>query len=269
VIALAAFLRRAWLESTNALVPTAITLFSFALGLVSQLFLGRLVDAAPNDALGDYTGRYAAFLLLGLSLLDLQNTVVAGLSRRVRDAQLTGSLEALLVTPTPPALLLAGLALPDVLASLARVAIYLAVGVAWFGIDLSAVNAAGALLALALALAGFVALALFGAAITMFVRRQDPLQVLVAAASAVAGGVFYPRGVLPRLLAFAGDALPITPALDALRGAVLHGRGPSDADMARPLAQLAILVALLLPAAALLFGAALRRARVDGSLTTY
>lgn len=267
MIALAAFLRRAWLESTTALIPATVTLFSFALGLVSQLFLSRLVDAAPNEALGDYAGHYAAFLLLGLVLLDLQNAIVGGLSHRIRDAQLTGSLETLLVTPTPPALLLTGLALPDLLGSLARVVLYLAAGAAFFGLDLRAASAAGVLVVLALALAGFVALALLGAALTMFLRRQDPLNLLVAAASAVAGGVFYPRSVLPPLLRLAGDALPLTPALDALRAAVLHGRGPTE--LGRPLAHLALLVAVLLPASVFLFARALGRARVDGSLTTY
>jgi len=262
-----AFLRRAWLESASELVPSAVQLASFSLGLISQAFLGRLVDASPNSKLGTYAGHYTTFLILGVALLDLQNAVVSGLARRIREAQLTGSLEGLLVTPAPTPLVLLGLALPDVLLSFLRLALYALAGWLWFGLRVDQVNPLGVALVLALALVAFSSLALIGAALTMTLRRSDPLNVLLAATAAIAGGVLYPRSILPRALELAGSALPIAPALDALRAATLRGAGPTE--LGAPLAHLAIACAVLAPLGAWLFARSLLRARVEGSLTAH
>jgi ABC-2 type transport system permease protein len=263
----AAFLRRSLYESTSQLTPTVLQLASIAMGLLSQAFLGRMVDAAPNPALGAFTGHYAAFLLLGICLLDLQGAVVGGLSRQIRDGQLFGWLEALLVTPAPTPLVLLGLVLPDVLGSFARLMVYAIVGRFLFGLDFGAADPLGTAVMLAASLAAFAAFALIGAAITMTVRRADPLNLLLASAGAVAGGVFYPRGMLPGWLEPIGAWLPIAPALDGLRAAVVHGAGP--AELAVPLGRLLALVAVVGPLGAWLFTRSLARARRDGSLTAY
>lgn len=261
----AAFLRRFVIESTNQLTPTVLQLAAIAMGLLSQAFLGRLVDAAPNPQLGAFTGHYSAFLLLGLCLLDLQSAIVGGLARQIRDAQVFGWLEALLVTPAPTPLVLFGLVLPDVLGSFARLIVYAIVGRMLFGLDFGATHTLGAAVMLAASVCAFAAFALLGAAITMTLRRADPLQLLLASAAVVAGGVFYPRGILPAWLEAIGAWLPIAPALDGLRAAIVHGAGP--AELGVPLGRLLALVAVVGPLGGWLFTRSLARARRDGSLT--
>ncbi len=119
-------LRRRLAEETVRWTPLALSAVAFAGGLMAQAYLGRLVDAGSNQLLGGYDGHYAAFLLLGVMLLDLQTTLASGLSSRIREAQLSGSLETLLATPTPTGLLLFGMILPDVLWALGRVTLYAA-----------------------------------------------------------------------------------------------------------------------------------------------
>lgn len=264
---LAAFLRRSFLEQTVHWTPAVLQLIGFAVGLLSQAYLGRLVDAAPNGELGAYAGHYAAYLLFGMAILDLQNAVVSSLSWRIRDAQVSGSLESLLATPTPTSLVLAAMALPEVLWSFARLGLYAVMGVLLFGVDFSVANLAGAALILLVAMFGFAAVALVGAALTMALRRANPLNLLVASTSMIAGGVLYPRGILPHPLALLGELLPITPALDGLRGAMVHGLGP--AQLGRPLLHLAVFAILGCPLGAWLFARLLRAARRDGSLTSY
>jgi ABC-2 type transport system permease protein len=262
---LGAFLRRSLFESTRELTPLALQLASIGMGLLSQAYLGKLVDSAPNPQLGSYSGHFAAYLLLGIALLDLQLATVGGLARKIRDAQHLGWLETMLVTPAPAWLLLVGLALPDVLGSLLRMVIYAAAGALIFGLDLGAVSVAGVLVTLGAALAAFAAFALVGAALAMMLRRADPLQLFLSAAALIAGGVFYPRGVLPAWMQSVGAWVPIAPALDALRAAVVHGRGP--AELGQPLLRLAIIVAVVGVIGALVLRRALVRARDEGSLT--
>jgi ABC-2 type transport system permease protein len=266
---LAASLRRSLLEATSELTPVALQLVSLFFGLLSQAFLGHLVDAGYNGALGAYEGHYATFLLLGMALLDLQNSVVGGLSRSIREAQLYGSLETLLTTPTPLPLLLFSLALPDLVQALGRLLLFALAGVVMFGLKLSAVNVLGVVVVLLASITGFAALTLVGAALTMILRRADPLKLLIAAASLIAGGVFYPRSILPHWLGWLGSILPIAPALDALRAACVYDAGPLEPTVYRPLIRLGAFVLTVGPLGAWLFARTLSRARHEGSLTTH
>jgi ABC-type polysaccharide/polyol phosphate export permease len=260
-----AFLRRARLEAASQLTPFFIQLAAIGMGLLSQGYLGRLVDSADNPVLGEYSGHFAGYLICGIALLDLQNALVGGLGRKIRESQLFGWLEVMLATPTPPSLLLSGLVLPDLFGSLLRLMLYAVAGVLLFGLDASAVNVPGVLVMLAGAALAFAAFALVGAAVTMTLRRADPLGLLLAAAAMIAGGVFYPRGILPGWLQAIGSWVPIAPALDGLRAAVVQGRGPLE--LGEPLLRLGAITLVVGLIGALWFARALARARVDGSLT--
>jgi ABC-type polysaccharide/polyol phosphate export permease len=130
-----------------------------------------------------------------------------------------------------------------------------------------AASFAGAGVVLLVAMAGFATLSLAGGALTMILRRANPLNLVIASTSLIAGGVLYPRGILPHPLRWAGALLPITPALDGLRAAIVHGQGPLQ--LGGPLLRLAAFALLGGPLAAWLFTRSLARARQDGSLTSY
>ncbi len=266
-VVLAASLRRSLVEEASEITPNLLYVISLGVGILSQAFFARLVDAAPNAMLGAYQGHFAAFLLLGVSLLDVQNATVGGLSRAIREAQLSGSLESLLATPTPTGLVLMALMLPASVAALARMVVYAIVGRFLFGLSFANVSPLGVLAVLVAAFASFAAFTLVGAALTMILRRSDPISRLIAAMSIVAGGVFYPSSVLPKWLSVAGSFLPIAPALEGLRAAVMHGAGPLALE--GPLARLLAVVVVVGPVGAWLFGRMIARARVDGSMTAW
>src|SRR4051812_11791998 len=87
---------------------------------------------------------------------------------------------------------------------------------------------------------------------------------LAAAGIGLIGGVYFPIAVLPGGLKFLASILPFTWALDLLRSALLNG----EAHVGRLMALLAF-DALALPAALVLFRAALQRARRTGTLAGY
>jgi ABC-2 type transport system permease protein len=234
-------------EEASELTPNVLYVISLGVGILSQAFFARLVDAAPNAMLGAYQGHFAAFLLLGVCLLDMQNATVGGLSKAIREAQVTGSLESLMATPTPTGLVLMALMLPASVAALARMVVYGIVGKFLFGLTFASVNVLGV--------------------VVMILRRADPVSRLIAAMSIVAGGVFYPSTVLPKWMAMAGSFLPIAPALQGLRAAVMRDAGPLALE--GPLAKLGAVVVVVGPIGAWLFGRMIARARVDGSMTAW
>ena len=73
--------------------------------------------------------------------------------------------------------------------------------------------------------------------------------------------------MLPAWLREVGRLLPLTHALAVLRGALLVGAGPGE--LRQSLLALLVFAGLLAPVGAGMFAYALRRARIDGSLSHY
>ena len=263
----AAFLRRDFLESASYRLAFALRFFGFAVGLLTVFFTARFINLARNPLLAPYGGDYFAFSLVGLILMDFQYVAVGAFSRRIREAQTQGTLEAILATPAPLPAVLAAAPLYDFAAAALRAVLYLGVGSLVFGIHLQHANLLAAAVTGVLALVAFVSLGLCAGAFTLLVRRGDPINLFLGGVSMLVGGVWYPSQALPGWLARVGDLLPISHALEATRRSLLVGAGLGD--LARPLCALAILCVVFVPLGLGLFRIALRRAREDGSLTHY
>lgn len=260
-----AFLRKAVLEGASYPWAQLMRAGGFCAGLVSLGFLARFVDLVPHAELAGQGG-YIGFLLVGMLMADVQRTAMGTLPRVLREAQLQGTLEALLATPTPSGLVVVGLVVPALAALALRAALYL-LAAHWMGVSFAQAQVGVAALALALSLAASLSLGLLGGAFTLVLRRGEPLALLIDGLSTVVGGVVYPRSILPAWLAAAGAALPLTPALDAMRAALFAG--PRASAMFSSLGRLGLFLAVAAPLAVALFLWALRRARRDGSLSSY
>jgi len=240
---------------------------AFALTVLALAFLSRLIGAATNPHLAAYGGDYLTFAVVGLVVMDLQQVGVANLSQRVRMAQLLGVLEAEMATPTPTWILLAVGPVYEYGVAIVRSGLYLLLAILVLGVEFHHVNPLTLALAAPLVMGAFVGLGLLSAATTMLVRRTNPVAVLLASASMLLSGVAYPVSVLPAWLRAAGRLLPLTHALELVRGGLLRGAGP--AELATSMSALALFAGVLCPVGAALLVYALRRARIDGSLTHF
>jgi ABC-2 type transport system permease protein len=135
------------------------------------------------------------------------------------------------------------------------------------GLDLGRANWLTVALAVPLVIAAFSGLGLLAAGTTMLVRRLNPVAMVIGSLSLFLSGVLYPVTVLPEWLRAVGRLLPLTHTLAVLRGALLVGAGP--AALADSFVALIIFAGALAPIGAAVFAFALRRARIDGSLSHY
>jgi ABC-2 type transport system permease protein len=261
-----AFLRRGALEAMSYRAAFLLYAAGMALSMLSFYFLSRFVGVGRSPALGAYGGDYLAFGLVGVIGMDFLHTAAGACARRVREAQMAGTFEPMLATPTKESWVLLCLPAYEYVSSLLRACLWLGAGVVVFGarVDLDPIGLTAALL---LSLLAFGSLGLLAAAATMVLRKTDPISMFLGGLSLVFSGVFYPLAALPAWARPVSALLPATHALDALRGALLRGAGPSL--LLRPLGWLALFSAVVGPAAVLAFLWALRRARTDGSLGQY
>ncbi len=262
-----AFVRRELSAMGGYRGAMVIRLFGFALAIGSILFLSRFIGASANPHLAAYRGNYLGFVVIGLLAAEFQQVGVSVLAQRIRMAQMMGTLEAEVATPAPPWMVLGAPPVYEFAISSLRSAGYLIGAKLLLGLDLSQVNWVSLLLGVPLIVAAFSGLGLLAAATTMLVRRLNPVSLIIGSLSFFLSGVMYPVTVLPVWLRQAGTLLPLTHALAVLRGALLAGAPP--AGLRSSLFALVLFAGLLAPLGVGLFAYALRRARIDGSLSHY
>jgi ABC-2 type transport system permease protein len=264
---LMAFVRRELVAATGYRAAFVTRVFAFAFTVVGLYFFARFIGAAANPHLAPYGGNYLGFAAIGFLAAELQQVGVNDLARRIRMAQMMGTLEAELATPAPPWMVLGATPIYAFGASALRSIIYLWGATLLVGLALPQANLVTVILGVPLVLASFVGLGLLTAGSTMLVRRTNPVAVLLGSMSVFVSGVIYPVTVLPHWLQTVGHFLPLTHALIVLRGGFLAG---ASLSMVRSsLVALAMFAIVLIPIGVATFGYALRRARVDGSLTHY
>lgn len=264
---LAAFARREGAMVSGYRIAFILRGFSFGLSILALAFLSRLVGAAANPHLAEYGGDYLSFAVIGVVVMDLQQVGVSHLSQRVRNAQILGTFEAELATPVPVWIVLGVAPAYELCLALGRAGLYFLIAILVFGVAFPRVSFLSLALAAPLVLGAFGGIGLLSAATTMLVRRGNPVAALLAGTSFLLSGVGYPISVLPPALRAVGRLLPLTHALELVRGALLRGARP--AELAGSIAALALFAGVLIPAGVALFVFALRRARIDGSLTHY
>jgi ABC-2 type transport system permease protein len=262
----AAFLRRDFLLARSYRLQFILQLGGIFLTLLSFLFLARLVPAG-QASLRPYGGDYFTFVLIGTGVASFFITGLTSFSDTLGREQTTGTLEALLVTPNDSRLLLAGGALWPFCFSAAQLLIYVGAGVVFFGARMAPANLLLVAALLLVSLLAFSALGLLAAAVLVQTKRGVLLVGMFGASFAMLGGVLYPISVLPGWLRLIAGALPMSYGLDGVRRSLLAS--PDLARIAADAGALILFAAVLLPAALLLFGWSVDRARREGTLGHY
>lgn len=237
----------------------------FSVGLF--YFIAQLLGEAATPHLQPYGGDYFAFVLIGIAFAGYFGVGLSSFSSSLRQAQTTGTLEAMLTTPTSLSTIILSSSLWSYLLTTFRVLVYLLIGTIFLGVELGSSNYPGALIILILTMITFSSLGILAASFIMVLKRGDPVTWLFNASSSFLGGVYYPVTIFPGWLQLLAYLLPVTYALRAMRLALLQGA--SFQQLSTDIVILALFSVVLLPASLLAFRFAVRRAKVDGSLSHF
>lgn len=242
------------------------SLFGSLTTLLSSGFLSRLVpDSQPE--LDKFGSDYFTFVLIGTASLSFFTLALGTFSGSLDTEQRQGTLEALLVSPRDPRLLLVcGSLWPFIFATVQTV-VYLGLGVVLFSADLPPNRLVLAGVMTLLTVGVFGALGLAAASVVIITKRAGPLLTLTAAVFALFGGVLYPIEVLPSGLQFIARLMPMAYGLEGVRLSLVD-----DLDTGRIAIDALVLIgsmAVLVPAALAIFKWGVDRARRNGSLSQY
>lgn len=262
-----AFLRRDFLTMASYRFTLLLQLVEILLIATIAFFLARFLRQQGLETVTPFARDYFSFLILGLAFFDYLGTALGSFSHTLREGQLTGTLETLLVTPTSLETVVLGSSLYAFLSTTARVAVYLLAGVALFGLPLSEANWGATLVLVLLSVAAFSSLGILSACCILLFKKGNPFTWVLVSASGLVGGVFFPVASLPEWMQTLAHLLPITYCLEGVRRALLVGDGL--AELWPQTVALLLFAGVGLPLALALFRWSVRRAKITGTLAQY
>lgn len=259
----AAIIRRDYLVTRSYRLAFVLDLFYGVINLVVFYFISlTFADATTADLAG--APSYFAFVAVGIALTIVIGAASSGLASRIREEQLTGTLEALLAQPLTTTEVALGLAGFPFLFAIVRAAFYILIAAGLLGLDLSGADWIGFLVVLALSGLALSALGVLFGAVVLVVKRGEVLAGMVTFGMGMLSGAFFPISVLPSWVEPLGAVIPTRFAFDGLRAAIFRGGGWGDDALA-----LVAFAMLALPIGVLVFREALVHARRTGSLAQY
>jgi len=258
------FFRRDLLIAVSYRLSFVLQIGGIFISTVMFYFLSKLVGPGVSGQLQPYGGDYFAFVLIGVAFADYLTVSMSSFTSQIRSAQVMGTLEALLVTPTPVSRILLFSSLYEFTFTTLHILVYLLFGAVLFGLKFQLGSLAALLLVMALTILAFMGLGLISAAFIIAFKQGNPLTMIIGTASGLLGGVLYPTTVLPQWLKPVAALLPITHSLEAIRQLLL--KGASLADVYPSILALGAFVLVLFPAGLAAFGYALSYAKREGSL---
>ncbi|MGH7821886.1 MAG: ABC transporter permease [Candidatus Binatia bacterium] len=229
-------------------------------------FLARVVDPAASPFLERYGSGYFAFALTGIALSNYLSLSLHGFGEQIRQGQVSGTLEALFLTPARSWEIVAWGSLWSFAYQSLKIAIYLAVGVA-FGLSLESANWPAAVVVLLLSIFALAPFGILAAAFILVWKKGDPISYFFTSLSTLLAGVYYPVEVLPEWLQGLARLLPLTHAVEGFRASVL--RGAALPALAPQLLALGAFAIVLIPPAFLAFSRAAIWAKRAGGLGQY
>jgi len=261
-----ALIRSNWLAASSYKLSFIFSFGSLILSVLPIFFISGALQKTMADVIKGQGEQYFAFLVVGLIALNVVSSTVNALPSGLQTATSTGTLEALLATPTSLSALLAGLSGYEVLLSLLRGFVML-VAAGLLGAHVAWLRLGASIPIIALVVLAHLPIAIFTAAMVLAFRTRGPLPQIVMLASTFLGGVYYPTTVIPGWIESISAFLPLTYGLKALRPVLLEGR--SLTAVWRDVSILLAFTAVTLAASVVAFRAALGYARRVGNLAQY
>ena len=264
-----AFIERDWRLTISYRMQFFLRVISILIVVTTLFFISRIFSGFTDPRFTQWQNPLAAWLT-GLAVLNYFMTGFSSLANAIRQEQVQGTLESVLMTPiSVPTVIVASSGWDFVEATFFSL-LYLFFGWAFFDVHYRG----SFLLALVFLLLTTMVLSCLGilsASFAMVFKRGDPFGIFLGTGSALFSGVFFPtqliRDYAGQGVAGISKILPPTYGLDGIRRVLIDGAGLSQ--VRNPLFTLLIFLAVLLPFSLWVFNRAVRRAKREGSLIQY
>ena len=229
-------------------------------------YLSRIIDLSRTPELSRYR-EYFPFVIIGIAISNYLTVATRGFSQRIRESQFTGTLESILMCGVSPHGFLVYSTLYDFMFSTLRIFLYLIIAnlLSFRGFILHQIPYT--ILILLLSIIAFSSMGVLSASFVLMYKRGDPVAVIYSALSYLFSGVYFPVSLLPEPLQILSKILPMTHSLEGIRKSLLTEITLND--LLPEIISLLVFSLLLWPISIILFNTAVKKARMDGSLSHF
>ena len=262
-----AFIRRDFLIELSYKSAFLMSLGGMFMSVLTFFFIAKLFGKAAAPYLQEYGGDYFPFVLIGIAFSTFLGAGLGTTSSAIRQEQMMGTLEAMLITPTRASAIAVYLSLWNFIYSSFNVFIYLLIGKFVFGLSFSVSRPWLILVILLLSIVSFSSIGIISSSFILIFKRGNPLNWIISSSFELLGGIYYPIAILPGPLRIISNFLPVTHSLKALRGVLIGGY--SFHQVKSEILVLLVFSVVLFPLAIAAFEYALKWAKKDGSLSRY
>jgi ABC-2 type transport system permease protein len=259
-----AFLVRDFLSDVSYRFAFVLQLGGMFFAVAVFYFASRMVD--PTTVGLDGVPPFP-WLLVGIAFQLYFSTALYSFSEKVRSEQVLGTLEAMLVSPTPTSVVIFSSTAWDFTWGAVRLLVYLVCAVFVFGVELDVQSPLALVVGIGLTLLSSAGIGMLSASFILYFKRGDPVNFLLSMGTTFFGNVIFPSKLLPVSVQWISSWLPMSWSLKVVRGALLQGA--SFDAVSGELGRLAILTAVLVPLGLVSASIAIRRAKREGSLVQY
>ena len=208
---------------------------------------------------------YFLFLLIGTGFYTFLLAGTHNFLKTIQESQQTGTLEVLLTTATPAAVLVSLGALSAFGEDLLQFVVYIGAGIFLFAPALHT-SVIACLLAFVFSILIAFAIGLFAAGLQVAMHKGSAVLWVLGSVAWLMSGTLFPVAALPKPVQMVSYFVPFTHSLTAMRLGMLGG---NFAAVARELEILAVFAILLVPTGIMFFSWTVRQARQNGTLSFY
>ena len=262
-----AFIKKDFLIESSYKFAFLLHIFGIFAWILTFYFIDKLFGSVITPHLKPYGVNYFSYVLLGIAFFTYVGTGTGSLAARIRNEQLMGTLETLLLTPARLSMIIISMSVWNFIWASISVVAYLIFGALLFGIDFSHTNLLSAFVILILTVTSFSGLGLLAASFIMVLKRGQPVTWAVNMSFELLGGVYFPITIFPGWLQIISHLLPVTYSIRAMQLAVY--KGYSLQSLSSDIMALLLFSVILMPAGLLAFKWAVRRAKMNGNLAHY
>ena len=257
-----ALVRRDYLVQRSYRLVFALDLFYGVVNLLVFYFISKTFDETTANLNG--APSYFAFASIGIAITIVLQAASGGLAHRIREEQLTGTLEALTAQPITVPELAFGLASFQFGFGMLRAAFYLLLSGVFFGVSYAQADWVGFVTVLLTSGGALASIGVILGAGVLVLKRGEILTGAVTFAMGLVSGAFFPVDVLPPWLQAIGSVMPTRFAYDGLRSAIFEGGGWGGDAIA-----LTIFAIIGLPIGVWCFSRGLSQSRRAGTISQY
>jgi ABC-2 type transport system permease protein len=236
---------------------------------VSFFFLSLMMKRVEPgiSSLSKYGGSYFGFVIVGAAMSTYLDSSLRSFAGAIRQAQMTGTLEAMLTTRATVGPVVAGCGVYTLIFTTFRTLLYFVFAAFLFEVPIFWGTWPHVALILGLTVTSTMALGIFAAGFIVWFKQGDPVTTAISGLSWLLSGILYPKEILPGWVQRVADFLPMTHTLESMRLSLLTGASASSSE--RSAAYLLAYSAIGIPLAVVWFKFSVNRAKVSGSLARY